>query len=696
MAEALSGPYTPALLRKALDLFEEQRGWLAVSDGRRDLCWVFARDGVRAVMRGYKPATPARWLALGGGLSPEQEQKVQAARAAGLDEPRALAKAGVPPSQLEAALRSLLAQLAIDALFWDEPCCDVGVGEPPFAERLLERELEVLAGSVPAATLMADVRDRLVRASATLKALPTAAVSAVTTGESGARKHLAECADPLERQVLERVLQKPGVHGDDLVQALECGEGQLMLRLLRLIEAKVVQVERLPRDPAKRATGHWTRASGPGGPDELPRRLWLAAAAEAQNEPEAAARHLTRAGWLCAGQGRQAEASELFARALRLVPEELQALQGRVNSLWALAREEEAAQLSEALGRHYLTLGLPGQARQVLSRALQARESGHLLELSVQALIDLGEQRQAEQLTESLVLQLRKEGRSREAERALQRLNELRPQERRERTRLPAGTGASQRARLLAVAGLLLAPALGMGLLYQRRELAGRQAYGAAVAEAQRRLEAGQVEELVAAFPAELTGSEALRKALEGARALAADLAADQAVWLRAKDVLAHSWSVDLAQTWAELRALEARTPALRDALEAVSTRADTILGRARAARARVSSFPRAARDLRPGFEEGKRLLSDFSNVPHELVEAQVWIEIGSEPTGAMVTWRGQPTMQRTPLRIEVPVRGKRELRLELDGYEPVDTVLELSGLESPTPVWKLTPRGGR
>lgn len=701
MAQALSGPYTPALVRRALEAFEDQRGWLAVSDGTRDLCWVCAREGVRVVLRGTTPPPPAQWLVLGGALTPEQEQRFAAARGAGLPDAQALQRAGVPASQLDAATRSLAAQLLIDALFWDEPCADGGAGEPPFAERLLARELEVMSVSVPLATLLADVRDRLVRASATLKALPSAAVSVVTTGEAGARQHLAGCHDPLERQVLERVLQRPGVHGDELVGALGCGEGQLLLRLLRLVEARVVQVERLPADQAARRAA---LAQPIASPDEVPRRLWLAGVAEGLEEGAQAAHQLTSAGWLLMAQGRHTEAAELFAQALRHAPEDARSLQGRVSAAWALGREEEAAQLSEVLANHYLRLGLPGQAQQTVSRALEARESGQLLDLSVLALIELGEQRAAERLTESLVLQLRKEGRAREAERAVQRLEALRPPERSERAQLraqPRGTGGGVKA--VAVVGLLCAPVLGMALLHQRRELSGRQAFARAVegaAQAAQSLRAGEQLEaadwrqVAASFAVPPGASDELRQAFDQARAEAEQLGRDAQQAGRARDVLKYTWSTNLTLAHSQLRAIQAESPALGDPLDGVLRRAETILDRAKKGRLRVSSFPRTG-ELGPGFEEGKRLLREFPNVPGELEQAQVWIEIQSDPPGAFVTWRGQATRQRTPLRIDIPVLGQRELKLELSGHRPFETTLEMATLDSPTPVFRLEPEGG-
>lgn len=689
MSEATSGPYTPAFLRRALELFEDQRGWLVVSDGTRDLCWVCAREGVRAHLRGFQAPAHATWLE----LRPDQEQKVAAARAQGADEREALRKAGVPPSQLDLAGRALLAQLPVDALFWDEPMADAGIGDPPFAERLLRRDLAVVGASAPLPTVLAEVRDRASKSAPNLKKLPTLAVSVVTTGEAAARKHLAALADPLERRVLERVLAKPGLHGDQLLQALACGDGRLVACLTRLVDAKVVQAERLPVDGRSRRQALAGEAAAlEAAPDELTRRLWLAGAGEHLKEARAASRHLTRAGWLCTEQGRQNEAAELFARALGHDAEDLEALQGRVSSLWALTREEEAAQLAEPLARTYLALGLPGQARQVALRALESRETGALLELAVQAHVDLGDLRGAGKLLDGLTLQLRKEGRARDAERAAQRLADLRSQgEKRDKGPRRPGPAVtvSPASKLVALAASLLAPLLVGAFYWQRQELEGRRAYADAARAAGEHVARGEHELALSALPPTLPGSSELTRRMQDLRREAEALQRDAKARTRAEEVLAVTWKQDLPLALEQLRALQPLTPALRSALDGVISRAEAILQDAREERQQVSSASRTG-DLQVPFDNARRFQEKYVNVPGELAQAQVWIEIDSEPSGAHVVWRGQPTTRRTPLRVEIPVVGERELRLELEGYEPLETKVRFAELQGPAPRFAL------
>jgi tetratricopeptide (TPR) repeat protein len=333
MAEltGLNGPYDVKHAGAALELIKgSNRGYLAVCDGRRDVCLLFAQGGLRMTWRGLELPSLVDWMVAQGDLRPDEAKRVSAAKTRLVDERQALLDARVSEGRVDKAARSLMGRVALDALLWDRPQCDANQGEPPFRDDLWGDGVGSLRAGSGMKSLVEGLIAKLEDVSGTLEVLSTAEVSVVTTGESKARERLQGAQGSLEGRLLEWVLNKPGVHGSELLETLGCGEIALASLLAALSRLELVKVSPLERDEKVRLRqGQLTLGRSLA---ELPRRLWLAAIGAQLGDRAGAARHEARAGWLLVDAGRYREALERFGRALAQAPADLEALRGRVHA----------------------------------------------------------------------------------------------------------------------------------------------------------------------------------------------------------------------------------------------------------------------------------------------------------------------------------------------------------------------------
>jgi len=693
MSRGISGPFTAASLRETRALVAaEGRGYVVVSDGLRDLCLRFARDGVRVVTSGWALPTTAHWLALRGALEPDRKAEVERRVAGGEDERDALRAVGFPPHELDRAVAGYAASLLLDALFWRDPTVDAGAGEPTFAERLHQGHEVTRQLTVGAEPVLEAVRTRLDDALGVSKLSATLAFSVTTTGDEAARAHLAGCDGTFEGELLERILSRPGTHGDALVDEFRCGELALIGNLARLAEGGVVEVAPLPPDPEGDRERCAAMAEAlPAAACELVRRLALGKACADLEDAPGAARHLARAGWLLIGERRHEEAVEPLQRALRHEPSDLEALKGKVEALWTLERRDEGSSAAQELGGLLLTAGLPDQARRVVTAALEVRENSALLKLLVGALEQLGDKQQAGRLRSSVALQLRKEGRAAEADRY----------ERGEEAAPATSAGPSARLRVprrppkvatFVAAGVALVAGAGVALAYQ--ELASRRDYAAAVDAARSRLAAGDdAGELVTLFPAEWTGPSEVGAATEQLRQRLPEYGRDQEVARRLRELIRYADTQDLSAVLGALRAAEAETPVLEAELQAVRAHFDARRQRVLRDADDLKRLTKPPRQVDAAFALAQEMLGpEYPRLAEVLDDPRLRapVSLESRPPGAAVTLEGVALGVETPVVVELPLRGTVDVRLELPGYADLEAEAVLADLDEPRVVYEL------
>jgi len=697
MAEltGICGPYDLERAGAALELIKgSNRGYLAVCDGRRDVCFQFAQGGLRVTWRGLDLPSLGDWMLFQGELRPQEAERLAQARGKTQDEREALTAIRVPEGRIDKGARSLMGRLALDALCWDQPHCDASLGEAPFRDDLTGDDVVSLRAGSGMQPLVEGLLSRLRGAGETLAAVPSALVSVVTTSEVKARERLEGSKDSLEGRLLERVLAKPGVHGAELLEDLGCGDMALVSLLAALTHLELLKVTPLPRDEAdRREQGELLLNRSLA---ELPRRLWLGAIALEQGDRALAARHEARAGWLLVDSGRYREALERYGKALSQSPGDLEAQRGRVHVLWSLERVEEAAEDSVLLGRGLLEAGLPTHARKILEEATRARERIPLERLLLQALLQTGERRAAQELGASLLERLTKKGHSEDAQRVQALLDKelgARPGAvlisrgpRRASGLLKAGSGLSS----LLCLGLVAGAWLGWSDLTERR------AYALSATQAQSWLEGDvDLDQLDQLFPEENVSGTPAGVATGNLRSELELLRKDEEAGARLRELLRLAWDQDIEKAIRILDGAEAQTSALRQPLRLLREEAGAHLDDARNTQRRLQGLTKG-RSLDRAFRVARRLLKDFSNVPsviNDRKRSRVAVRIDSKPSGALVHWQGLQ-VGATPMIVEINLVDVSQLVLERQGYKSVEREIIFAELEQPQLLITLTREG--
>jgi len=691
-AATISGPLSPEALDEALKLLQESGGHVAVSDGVRDAFFLFTMAGVRIVACGFPPPSLSQWLVLGGYVDPQQRQELVEAHRQGRDEREVITDLGIDPEKVRAGARSLGVQLLLDCLFWPKAQFEAGAGRPYYLERLKRDQVSERALPTPLKDMLDEVAPALRQAALAHAAFPTLGVSLVTAGTEVARSRQEQTEDELERSLLECLLSRPGASGEELKAMLGCGEAAVMQRVRTLVKANVVTAERRPlvrEDWERRVKAMQERLEGRPAINQIVLRLAYVAGLEEVGRTHDAARQLDRVGWLLLGQERHEEALGAFDSALALAPQDLEALQGRVNSLTALQRTRPAAKAAVTLGERYLERGLPNQAKLALAQALSNHPSPRAQELLVKAVDQLGDRSLARELAETLVPSLRHSGRTEEADALAARYGFERAT-----TRIVNEPKSAAVFAVPAVLALLLAGALGFLAQSSRAELETRKHVAQALTDLELGLrQARSGDELLALFPPEWERDPTLGEQIAGIRAELPKLAADSksVPYLRTAVQFEQADDAEFLLSQLERKLKEAQSTALREPLEARKAELEAYLDSAKQNGRRVAGLA-AQSDAATALREAKELVKNFANVPSALRRITLSVEITSEPPGALLRWRGDTAQFKTPFRVEVPLVEKRKLELSLPGHETLRAEINLQDLDSPTPVFTLAP----
>ena len=690
------GPYDVAHLGAALEAIQgSSRGYLAVCDGTRDVCVLFGQGGLRITARGFALPRLGDWLEVQGELRPDEAQRLQRLRGDDhADERELLTAAQVSEARIEKGARSLMGRVVLDALCWDAPHCDSNVGEAPFVDQLWGPGVQVLRATTGMQPLIEGLLGRLREVDGVLAERPSLEVSVLTTSESKARERLGDAEETLEGRLLAAVLAKPGIHGDQLLEQLGCGEIALLSMLAALVRLELLKVSPLKRDESGRI--EQAELALRRSLAELPRRTWLGQVTLDAGDRPGAARHLARAGWLLVDQRRHREAHERFGEALSQAPEHLAALRGRVHVLWELDRAEEAAEDSGKLGRALLDAKLPTHARQVLDRATRAREKLHLEQLLLEAYVELGDRRGIQSLGRSLLVKLEKKGRGAEVDAVKALLADEATQGGAPVMHVPQRRAS---AALKASSAFACCAALGLGAWawLSWSELVERRAYAQASSRAQAQLgEDVDLDELEQLFPASAATATAAGVAVADLRDELALLRKDQesATWLN--NNLRYAWEQDVEKVIRILDGVDAETLALRRPVRALRERADAHLDEARNLQRRLQGVTRD-RNLDRAYRMGRRLLDEFKNVPSVIQDrkrSRVPIKIDSEPTGALVSWQGVQ-VGATPMIVELNLIDSSALELQRQDHATVELEVRFDELGGPELRVTLPPAEG-
>ncbi|RMG13771.1 MAG: PEGA domain-containing protein [Planctomycetota bacterium] len=685
---------------RALEQLEEANlhGALTVSDGLVDVGFLFTRGGLRLVSAGRPLPSLAARLAEQGLLGAQERQQVEAIRAGRRRPPpdvdprseRELLlglRLGVGPEEVDGAARAIVGEAFLSCLFWPDPRYELTLGEPN-PELLQRRDLSALTLSLGVKALIAEVKARVRAIGDVLRTVSDLRVVVEPTPAGreavAAKAPLGEGPGAVRRaRLLRAVVEEPGSSGRDLAARLRFSEVELASRVHELTTRGLLATARRPPDPEEELERIRAMEAGiDEALSQLLRRVRLADDSARLGDAPRAARHMARAGGLLLGAGRAEEALRTFQGALKYSEDDLEAREGYVQSLWGTRRDAEAATAAEELGRRYLELNLPTRARRVLERALGFQESASGLDLLVRSYVKLKKPKLAAEAGQRLVNRLRREGRAEEARELAAKLLQLGDDADRRKLLRAAGLDRRKVAALVVLGGVA-----SLGFFPARAEEARRERYAALVRRLQGEL--GGVRDLRAARGA-MTPAIADADVLAGepgatgarARALAEDLRAVVADCERVAPLLAYlPWreQPDIDHVLARLRVQgEARSQALATPLKRLREELEAY----RAAAQRAAAEVRALGPTADAYARAVDVRRRFANVPSVLRSATVAVELVSAPPGAVVRYGGTRYSQRTPLVLQVPLKGVRELRLSLEGHEEVRRQIDFAAIE--------------
>lgn len=675
----MSGAFDPPSAARALEVIQEKNlhGTLVVSDGLADVSFLFTRGGLRVLSLGRPLPSVAARLVAQGKLDPAQAPRVHAAgrgKSAREEREVLIEVMNLHPSVVDDATREVIADVLLDCLFLENPQFEVVTGEPD--PEVLQRR------DVPALTLSIGVKDLLAQVLARIRSVTDlrrnvssmqVVVEPLAKGREAVQQGGRVGDGPLAQnrtRLLKKVVAEPGRRASDLVKSLEMGELEVATHLHELVTQGYVKLDRQPLGKDEElARLRAMEEQIDQALSQLVRRLRVAHEASQLGDDARAGKHMARAGGLLLRDGREEEAVKTLQAAIKLAPENLEAREGYVQSLWATNRVAEAVGESEELGRRYLELNLPGRARRVLERAVGREERTTSLQLLVKSLVKLRQPKAAAEAGQRLVNRLRREGRAVEAREVAAELLELASDADKQRLLRAAGADRRLVAALIALAAVFSAaffPAssalaarndydaaareVGLALRTQRDLGAVRATLG----EARARFEAlgahgGDVAERARAVVDQLRLVEKDLDKLEGLR--------EHLPWRGAKDL-------DVA-----LQQFEAVRP---DTI-ALAVPVRRLISDLKAFRERAEQVRDQLLHLDPSpqaYDLARAAREEFKGLPAVLARTVVRVRLDSDPKGAQVRWDGIDYSLTTPLVIAVPLSGTKELVVSKAGFE--------------------------
>ena len=705
----IGGGFDVAGANRAIDLLRDESlyGSLTITDGLQDLCAFFTRGGLRLLASGRPLPTLRQRLVAQGQLEAEaarsldaalEEAKTQGTRL--VDERELLLTTqGFKPGDLDAVATEVVLEVLMGCLLWENADFELRTGEPD-REVMTRRDLPALTLSVGVDKLLERFKSRLRVVKDVRQTVPSARATVEPTpaGRERIAQNQPVGKGPERRELtrlLRRVVEEPGSSVRHLALRLLTGEVDLAAQLQPLVKENLIKVVRARADErSELARLREMEGALDQALNQLMRRVAVARSAAEQGETERAAGHMARAGVLLLQSGRTEEAARTFEEALGHAEGNLEAREGLVQSLWATGREEEAASQSDELGRRYLELNLPGRARRVLERALGFREETSTLELLVDSLVKLDRAGPAAEAGERLI-----EGKLDEARALADKL--ISAGDARTRERLAKVTGVDRvKVALALIAGVVL---LG-GTFFLERVNSARSEYRTAAQEVTAALgRATRLEQIEQALQAGLTSLRPLAGRPDEIGAHAAQVVLnleatqkDCHLQRRLAGLLPWKSHHDVDELRARVTEItrEVRSPALGGPVSDLRRELNDFSERYEERRRQLlvmgEGKPEGA-ELDEVFALGKATRLDFRALPQRLAQAYVPIRIETVPTESEVVVDGNRREAKTPLYVNLSLRGALEVELEREGYESLRLELLLDTLEGPVVRRELT-----
>ncbi len=703
--QVLSGGFDVGEAGRALSFLAGKKlyGSLTVSDGLKDVSFFFTRGGLRVITSGRSlPTLRSRLVARGLMKAKDAKETGRLLRVregsgagTGREERDALIEEGkLPAGAVDEATKDIIRDALLSCLFWDEPRHETASGEPDL-EMLQRRDLPSITLSLGVRDLIEQVQQELKASAAELRRrfpdldlriLPTAKGKEAfqrrqPMGEGPGR--------PLRERLLMLAVKHGRLEGRDAPERVHAGEYELLSRLAELVDDGYLEVERVrPPASAQQARAEAMERSLEQSLNLLLRRTRLAKAWAALADARRAALHMARAGALLMSQGRPREAVERYAAAADLAPDDPEALEGYVQSLWATGQSDQAATQALTLARRYLELKLPARARKALERTLAHKESSEALDLLMQALLKQRRVKQALEVGQRLVERLRREGRAQEAREVAARLLSLGDDSAKREIMKAAGVDRRKVAAMVAVGALI-----GGLMLPARAQAQAREQYHVAVRHIQDELgrprplhEVGPVlgglSDRLKALALQVEEDPLTTRAVpDKARAVAEQLDAirtDCQNGAELLELLPWTESPDVDLVLARVGKIRPRSQAfaapVHKLIEEIGAYRDT----AEAQGAKLSLMGPTAEAL----ELAVRMKEEFAGLPQLLAQTDLKVLVQTEPPGASVRYDDVDYSSTTPLELRLPLRGTRDLELRLMDHEPLRRTLALEDLE--------------
>ncbi|MBL4846011.1 MAG: PEGA domain-containing protein [Planctomycetes bacterium] len=719
----IGGSFDIAGANRALDLLRRESlyGSLTITDGLQDLCAFFTRGGLRVLASGRPLPTIRSRLLASGALSESDVASIDAAleeakeSQAGklVDERELLVAQGLKPNELDLVAGELIEEILLGCMLWEGADFELRTGEPD-QEVMSRRDLESLTLSLGVDKLLERFKGKLRLVKDVRQSVPSARaiVQPTASGREAAQSGRPPVKGPDARALavlLREIVNQPGSSVRHLALRGLTGEVQVAQKLKVLANAKLIKLTRARADQrAELERLREMEESLDEALNQLLRRVRVARTAADQGEDQRAARHFARAGGLMLASGRGEDAAKTFGEALGHAQDDLEAREGLVQSLWAVGREDDAAQESEELGKRYLDLNLPGRARRVLERAIGFKEETSTLQLLVKSLVKLDRTGAAADAGERLINRLRREGKDDEARELADELMRIGDDASRQKLARAAGVDRVKVAVMVA-----FALAFGLAYSYASGMNAARDEYRAASLQMRTELNSAKsLEKFESAVQTSITRLEGFESHEEGIGEHATEvkgrlLAVQQDSHLARELSKLLPWqkyhNLDELSTRVDEYAAQIHSPALGGPLRRLREQLKEFL----------ASFERRCVELRQHtrtkplgpdlvalFQLGKSTRDEFRAYPRRLTQAYVPVLIETTPPGAKIVVDGAPYETRTPVHVNLGLRGPLPIELQLEGYKPVKVELLLDAIGEPIvrqvliPVAKASPRG--
>jgi tetratricopeptide (TPR) repeat protein len=711
----IGGAFDIAGANRAFDLLRREKlyGSLTITDGLQDLCAFFTRGGLRVLASGRPLPTLRGRLLEQEKLSQEDAAQLEtqladarASQSGGklIDERELLIAQGFKPQELDQVASSLIEDVLLGCLLWEGADFELRTGEPN-QEVMSRRDLDALTLSIGVDKLIEHFKSRVRQVKDVRATVPSARALVQPTAE--AREVVDSGKAPIPgpegrmfAKLLREIVNEPGSSVRHLALRSLAGEVVMAKRLQLLSNAGLVKLTRARLDQkAELERLREMEESLDQALSQLMRRVCVAKVAAEQGEGQRAARHMARAGGLLLEEGRSDEATRTFNEALGHAEDDLEAREGLVQSLWATGRQDEAAAQSEELGKRYLELNLPGRARRVLEKALGFKEETSTLQLLVSSLVKLDRGGAAAEAGERLINRLRREGKLDEARTLAEELMQVGDEAARQKLARAAGVDRVKVAILVVFAlvfGATYFFANQINLQRDEYRLASREASGGL--QNSRSLEEfeGHLQKAISRLegfnePGEIADKAAA--ATERLRAVQKDchLARELSGLLPWRE---HT-NLDSLRIRVDELAGQIKSPALGGPLGQLRRELTEFFAsfeaRQRQLRELAAGKPTGA-ELESVFELGKATRQEFRALPERLYQVYIPVLVETTPPGASIVVDKAPYETKTPVHVNVSLRGPLPIELSLAQHKPVKVELLFDSLEGPVVQRALTP----